>query len=364
MTPLERGLHARNGGAPTTLVPTLDSRSGRDHVSEAQRMRILAAIVGIASQYGPEGATIARIIGSAGVSRRTFYELFEDRSDCLLAAFEEAVALAGGRAVAACETHERWVDRVRAGLFALLVFFDEEPELARLCVVQSAAAGPAVLARRSDLLDQLARVVDQGRGAARRQPPPLTAEGMVGGVLSVIHSRLLEPDSGVLIELLNPLMSFLVLPYLGAGAARIELARAMPAQPAAGDHKRTPNQLEGLSLRLTYRTMSVLEAIAAQPGLSNIQVSEGAGVTDQGQISSFSPASPATGSSRTQAAGSPRAPQTPGSSHPEANASSGQSTRDPQHQLVKDRRGRRVRPRRPASGPSTGAPEGPTRDSP
>lgn len=212
MTPPEQELHARNGSSAATL--TRDNRSAREEVSEAQRMRIIAAIVAIASQHGPEGATIARITGSAGVSRRTFYELFDDRGDCLLAAFEQVVALASRRAIAAYETYERWVDRVRAGLFAVLQFFDEEPELARLCVVQSAAAGPAALARRGELLDQLARVVDQGRGAARRQPPPLTADVIAGGVLSVIHSQLLKPDPEALVELLNPLMSFIVLPYL------------------------------------------------------------------------------------------------------------------------------------------------------
>jgi AcrR family transcriptional regulator len=285
MTPLEQELHTRNGAVPAALAPTRPRRSGREHVSEAQRVRILAAIVRVSSEHGPEGATVARIVGLAGVSRRTFYELFEDRSDCLLAAIEEAVALAGERVVAACETHERWADRVRAGLFALLQFFDQEPQLARLCVVQSAAAGPATLARRRELLDQLARMIDQGRSVARRQPPPLTAEGMVGGALGVIHSRLLEPDPGALIELLNPLMGFLVLPYLGGGAARIELARARPAPPAAGSRKSTPNRLEGLPMRLTYRTMRALGAIAAQPGLSNAEVSAVAGVTDQGQIS-------------------------------------------------------------------------------
>ncbi len=253
-------------------------------VSEDQHLRIIAAAVEVVYEHGVEGATITHIIGLAGVSNRTFYKIFEDRSDCLLAAFEEAAALAAKRAGAACEAHERWVDRVRGGLFALLQFFDEEPKLARLCVVQSAAAGPAVLAHRSELLDQLARVIDQGRGAARQQPSPLTAEGVVGGVLNVIHSRLLEANPGALIELLNPLMGFLVLPYLGGGAARMEFARAVPAPPAAGSRESTPNPLD-IDMRLTYRTMSVLGAIAAQPESSNFQISIVAGVTDQGQIS-------------------------------------------------------------------------------
>lgn len=43
--------------------------------------------------------------------------------------------------------------------------------------------------------------------------------------------------------------------------------------------------LEGVALRLTYRTMRALTVISAQPGLSNSQVSERAGIKDQGQIS-------------------------------------------------------------------------------
>jgi DNA-binding IclR family transcriptional regulator len=38
-------------------------------------------------------------------------------------------------------------------------------------------------------------------------------------------------------------------------------------------------------MRLTYRTVGVLAAIAAQPRLSNRQISQHAGVIDQGQIS-------------------------------------------------------------------------------
>jgi AcrR family transcriptional regulator len=285
MTPFERELHARDAIMPAAPARGRADSSGGEHVAEAQRIRILAATVHVSFQHGPQGATIARIVGSAGVSRRTFYELFEDRSDCLLAAFEEAVALATGRAGAAYRTHDRWVEGVRAGLFALPAFFDEQPKLARLCVVHSAMAGPGTLARRGELLDQLAGILDQGRGAARRQPPPLTAQGVVAGALGVIHSWLLEADPGALIELLNPLMGLLVLPYLGGGAARIELTWTVPAPPAARRRNGTPNPLEGLSMRLTYRTMSVLGTIAARPGSSNIQVSEGAGVIDQGQIS-------------------------------------------------------------------------------
>ena len=121
----------------------------------------------------------------------------------------------------------------------------------------------------------------------------LTVEGTVGAVLSVIHARMLEGDRRPLLELLNPLMGMMiVLPYLGRAAAARELERPTPkAPPRAPRTSRVPqppyggDPLEGLSMLLTYRTLVVLSAIAADPGASNRRVAEAAGVHDQGQIS-------------------------------------------------------------------------------
>jgi AcrR family transcriptional regulator len=212
--------------------------------------------------------------------------------ECLLAAVEQAVVLVDERARLAYGPEDAWVDRVRAGLFALLELFDERPAFARQCVVHALAGGPEVLARRGEVLARVARVIDEGREDARREPPPLTAEGVVSGALGVIHTRLLDADAGRLTELLNPLMSFIVTPYLGGGAARIELHRPAPAPTAATGRNDAVLSvapavapLEGVETRLTPRTVRVLEAIAARPGLSNSEVSMHAGVTDQGQIS-------------------------------------------------------------------------------
>jgi DNA-binding NarL/FixJ family response regulator len=50
----------------------------------------------------------------------------------------------------------------------------------------------------------------------------------------------------------------------------------------ASEPEHAPNSVEGLDIRLTYRTVRVLAAIAARPGLSNRQISQRAGITDQG----------------------------------------------------------------------------------
>lgn len=286
MRALQGESDARDGAAPPALTRGQGDRSPAEYVSGAQRMRILSAMVHLACDRGAQSAIVTDVMRLAGVSRTMFYNLFEDRSDCLLQAFEEAVALAGDRTSAAYETPGEWVDRVRAGLFALLQFLDEEPELAQLCVVQALAAGPAILTRRAEVLDQLARVIDQAREDSSREPPPLTAEGVVCGALGVLHARLLKPGSGTLSELLNPMMSIIVLPYLGAGAARRELRRPV-ANPTPVPARRTAafNPLEPLEIRLTYRALEILTAIAAQPGLSNREVGQRAGVLSDSAIS-------------------------------------------------------------------------------
>jgi AcrR family transcriptional regulator len=250
-------------------------------------------MVAVVCERGVAVATVGDVVAKAGVSRKTFYELFNNREDCLLAAIEQTVERVSDRVRAACVAHQRsWADRMRAGLLCLLQFCDEEPAVARLCVVESMAAGPAVLDRRTELLKQLARLVDEGRTAARREPAPLAADGVVGGVLSVLHRRLVVSDGSPFVEMLGPLMSFIVLPYRGGGLARRELHRPLPIDvdetsrsDGTNGSASATDRVEGLDMRLTYRTIRVLGAIAAEPGLSNVRVSERAGVTDQGQIS-------------------------------------------------------------------------------
>ena len=253
---------------------------------------------------GASSLTVARVIARARVSRRLFYEQFTDIEDCFLASFDWAVARARAAVVEADDPVRGWREQIRTGLAALLRFFDEQPLLAQLCVVHAAGGGPRLLADRAQVMAELCRIVDRGRvdasGAhvARR----VVAEGVVGAVVAVLYTRLLARGAGAvdgfaapvekgqpLIELHGELMNLIVLPYLGAAVAARELSRSTPpplprtsspqAQPAGRAAQHEP------AARLTYRTVRVLEAIAALPAASNREVAERAGIVDQGQIS-------------------------------------------------------------------------------
>ena len=271
---------------------------------------MLGAASRIVGEVGYGGMSVARITSRAGVSRRTFYEQFEDREDCFLALFEEALERASKvarDAAVAAGVGGRWHERVRAGLLVLLALVEDDPAIGSLLIVDALAVGPRVLERRARALEALKVVIDGGRVEAKgrrgtpESPPPLTAEGVLGAVLSVIHARLLERAAGPvrngssrrqpsLTGLLNPLMGMIVLPYLGQNAAAQELERPKPKAARTPRTPRVPkgpatDPLQGLEMRLTSRTLLVLAAIAERPGASNRQIADVAGIHDQGQIS-------------------------------------------------------------------------------
>jgi AcrR family transcriptional regulator len=272
------------------------------HVAEMQRRRLLSAMVEVIGERGLEDAGVGRVCKRAGVSRRTFYDLFGDREACFLAAFELAIEQLTDKVAPAYARDGRWSERVRSALAVMLESFDQEPGLARLCLVETLKGGREVLERRRQVLATLTAVVDEGRDEAKRaQPPPLTAESTVGGAIAVIHARLLESDvepapprvacepTGLHMgKLLNPLMSMIVHPYLGSVASGRELDRPVSTAVArAGGHVSRPvrDPFKDLSIRITFRTARVLAVIAAQPDASNREIGHAAGVEDQGQIS-------------------------------------------------------------------------------
>jgi AcrR family transcriptional regulator/DNA-binding MarR family transcriptional regulator len=260
----------------------------RKHVSEIQRLRILTAMGEVAGERGAGAVTVAHVVSRAGVSRRTFYDLFEDREECFLIAFEDAVRQVSGAVLKAYDAPGSWRERMRAGLWAALEFFVGHPVPARLCVVEALAGGPSALEHRGRVVAQLIAAVDEGRTEVPKgspQPPPLTADGVVGAVLAIVHARLLDPKAKPLTELLGELMGTIVLPYLGPAAARRELNKPAPQLNINNKSLRLADPLEGLDMRITYRTVRVLMTIAAHPRASNRQIAAYAEISDQGQVS-------------------------------------------------------------------------------
>jgi AcrR family transcriptional regulator len=188
-----------------------------------QRERLIVAMLNAAADLGYLETNVQDVIDRAGVSRPTFYEHFSNKEDCFLAAFDtSAERLRKTVHAAARNGGDAWRDRVRAGLLALLRFASHEPDTARTMVVEARAASAAAVRRRVELLDDFAQCLDsQARELlpTHRVSTPVTASGIVGGVESLLYSRLCKQEHDQLESLLPSLMYFVVLPYEGHAAA-------------------------------------------------------------------------------------------------------------------------------------------------
>jgi AcrR family transcriptional regulator/DNA-binding PadR family transcriptional regulator len=293
---------AGNGGA----------RLGGIDLVEGQRVRLLGATAAAVDEHGYGAVTIAHITARAKISRRTFYELFVDREQCLLAVMEDIEGQLTNELRAADLGELAWRERVRLGLWTVLRFFDREPVLARFCVVESARGDDRMFSYRAELLARITAVIAEGgQESLLGESSPLTAEGVTGAVVSILATRLAATGRRVaggprkdispgalLSDLLGELMGLIVLPYLGSEIAREEGTRPAPVEPALALPFPAPGSKQGgrnltldpipslgRQLRMTYRTALVLEAIALAPGISNLRVAGHAQINDQGQVS-------------------------------------------------------------------------------
>jgi len=203
----------------------------RELVARSQRERLLSAVVRVAGVKGYRSTSVADVLEEAGVGRETFYERFEDKRDCLLAArailvddLEAAVAVAyGGRGP--------WVERVRKALIAMLEWFASDPAAARVVVVEPAAVGAISRELFSADFGRFNKLIDEGLDGAPDLPQ---AAGLaVGAGLARVYEEVVRGRTAELPRLLPELTYELLVPFVGEEAARAEerLAIEMAVDP-------------------------------------------------------------------------------------------------------------------------------------
>jgi AcrR family transcriptional regulator len=194
-------------------------------VSRSQRERLLEAAVRVVAEKGYAATTIGDLTGEAGISRTTFYELFPEKEACFLAAYDSVVDVLVRRVVAAYESEQRWPQRARAGLEALLETLAAEPDLARLALVDIGAAGPAAQRRYRVAVQRLTPLFEEGRDFAPggRSLPANTSRMAAGGVTGLISDELLAGRAGRLPGLLSDVLFATLVPYIGPQAAAREV---------------------------------------------------------------------------------------------------------------------------------------------
>jgi len=272
-----------------------------------RRERIVGAIVEVVAERGYAGASVRLVIERARVSRRTFYELFPGgMDDGLVVVMDEALERSCALVSRMLEQPGRWQDGMRRGLAALLVFFDSNPALARVCFVETLGAGAAVLEHRERGVRALRALIVARIESEHVRVQPLAVESVVAAIMGIIYNRLLTREPMPLIELLGPLMGTAVTPFVSSEQMALEekrrgdeLARAiqagapgwaaLPTSPAEAeanggtDGKVTlPATLANPSAR---RARECLLYLAGRPDASNIEIAAGIGVAHRSQIS-------------------------------------------------------------------------------
>jgi AcrR family transcriptional regulator len=188
----------------------------KTEVERVQRERLTRAMAHVVATEGYEETTVERVLVQAGVSRRTFYELFDDREDCFLAAYDEAmqdVLRVVTDAYLDGDVPER---RIEAALEAFLEFLASEPELARMCVVEVFAAGARARERRAALMERLAQLVQHALGELRGDDKldRLSAQALIGAVHELIYLPVDRRDSAALRGMASEIVATQVAPLV------------------------------------------------------------------------------------------------------------------------------------------------------
>ncbi|HUB98442.1 MAG TPA: TetR/AcrR family transcriptional regulator [Solirubrobacterales bacterium] len=202
----------------------------REQIADSQRERLLAAIAQEVAARGYRTTTISEIVKVASVSTRDFYELFDGKEECFLAAFDAVRAHLEELVSAAAAGEEDWPHRVIAALRAALGFFAAEPDLARLSLLESVSSTPAIAIRFREAV--LAAVPALAEGREELADPDLllpdTEDAILGGIVSLATRSIVAGETEELFGLLPDLVDFALSPYLGAERAA-ELAGAVEA---------------------------------------------------------------------------------------------------------------------------------------
>ncbi len=194
-------------------------------MSASQRTRLLEAVGRAVAEKGYAAATIDDIVRGAGVSKKTFYEHFRDKLDCFLAAYEAASDELLTRLREAQSSPEGWLERTRAGITAYLRWLAAEPALARVFLIEVAAAGPVAAERRERLRDRYADVLRELQDDARAEIPALPTlppevfHALVAAVDELVVRRIRESGAAAL---------------AGAGAGAAVPAGRAARRPAGG----------------------------------------------------------------------------------------------------------------------------------
>jgi AcrR family transcriptional regulator len=189
-------------------------------------------MIAVVSDRGYPETRVTDVIEVAGVSRKTFYEHFEDKEDCFLTTYDAVFDRLYADTSNSFESlpGAPWGERVAAALSTLLEQLAAHPSGARFAIVEVLAAGPKALTRRDAALRQLSGFLESGRTETTVELPGITALSLAGGINELLYSEILHGAAARLPSRLPDLVFWISLPFLGAERAGAERERVRLAK--------------------------------------------------------------------------------------------------------------------------------------
>ncbi|HEY7456108.1 MAG TPA: TetR/AcrR family transcriptional regulator [Solirubrobacterales bacterium] len=201
----------------------------RAYAIRSERERLMEAMVRIAAAKGYEATTVADVVEYAGVSRDTFEDMFEDKEECFLEAYEAVfdVLLAHVTAAFEAAADEPWPEQIAAGLRGLVELLSIEADIARMAMIEVTAAGDDARERYRAMFTRFTPFLEQGRtySGQGEELPADTARFAIGGATSMIFDEIRAGRGPELKRILPDLVFAVLMPYLGPEAAEDEMRR-------------------------------------------------------------------------------------------------------------------------------------------
>jgi AcrR family transcriptional regulator len=228
-------------------LPRGPHRLNHKQVIRNQRNRLHGAMVEAVATNGYDGASIRQVVELAGVSRRSFYELFANKQECFLATFDLIAARAIKRTRRAYRASQGDLeDRMRAALGQLARGIDAHWKEARLVVVEAQTAGPAALSRlrRTTATYEMMLYSSFARAPGSSPVPLPVLRGVVGGLQGVISTCLREESAGQLSALVERMLSWTLL-FRTPAAGRLAGVEERLRERSGEDHRTDLTDMSG-----------------------------------------------------------------------------------------------------------------------
>lgn len=214
------------------VVPTGRHGLPANVVAEHQRARLLGATIELVAKRGYRGTSVDQIVKAAKVGYVAFYELFDGKEGCFLAAFEQIASETRSELSAAVSSEASWPEQICAALSSLVESIAADPARGRVGLVEVQAAGPAAFARYQEAIDGAIPKLREGR-AYRPEAAVLSdtlEEATIGGIAWIFQRRLVRGEAAKIAGLLGEVIQIALAPYLGEAEAH-RFAAAASGEP-------------------------------------------------------------------------------------------------------------------------------------